>query len=66
MKTLANVRSRLIERLLETLSLAEHYEERNPTNQITRAALQEALRDLIRELNAIAEELQPEESDEGG
>ena len=58
----ANARSRLVECLLETLSLAEHYQEQNPPNRITRAALQEALQDLISELQAITAEPQAEES----
>jgi hypothetical protein len=49
----AESRSRLIERLLETLSLAESYEEQNPPNPVTRAALQHSMQDLIAELQAL-------------
>jgi hypothetical protein len=53
-------KSRLVERLLETLSLAEHYEEQNPPNEITRAALQASLQDLIAELRVITAEPEPD------
>lgn len=49
---LTSSRSRLIEHLLETLSLAESYEEQNPPNPVTRAALQHSMQDLIADLEA--------------
>ena len=49
---LPSSRSRLIEHLLEILSLAEHYEEQNPQNPVTRAALQHSMQDLIADLEA--------------
>ena len=48
----ADSRSRLIEHLLEALSLAQCYEVQDPPNPITRAALQHALQDLLAELEA--------------
>lgn len=57
-------KSRLVERLLETLSLAEHYEEQNPPSGITRAALQASLQDLITELKVITGEPAHEEAGE--
>jgi len=46
-------RSRLIECLLEALSLAEHYEEQTPPSPITLAALNHSLQDLIAEIEEI-------------
>jgi hypothetical protein len=49
-------RSCLIEHLLETLSLAEHYEEQNTPSPITVAALRHSLQDLISDLKAVGME----------
>jgi len=45
-------RSRLIEHLLETLSLAQCLEQQDPPNPVTRAALQHSMSDLVAELEA--------------
>jgi len=45
-------RSPLIEHLLETLSLAEQFEEQDPPNPVTRAALHHSMQDLIADLQA--------------
>jgi len=54
----AGSHSHLIERLLETLSLAKCLEQQDQPNPITRAALQHSMEDLIAELEATG--LQPQ------
>ena len=49
----ADSRSRLIEHLLEVLSLSIIWENQDPPNPITRAALQHAMQDLIAEIKAL-------------
>jgi hypothetical protein len=44
--------SLLIERLLETLSLAKSLEQQEKPNPVTRAALQHSMEDLIADLQA--------------
>ncbi len=56
-------RSLLIEHLLETLSLAEQYEDQDPPNPITRAALHHSLHDLIADLEATGHPLEPRSSE---
>jgi len=52
---------RLIEHLLETLSLAVSCETQNPPNPVTRAALQHSAQDLMAALHAIDNQFQPEQ-----
>lgn len=56
-----SVRSRLVEHLLETLSLVEHFEEQNPHSPVAHAALCSSLQDLISELKTISAENAPED-----
>ncbi len=44
---------RLMEHLMEALSLAMCCESQNPPNPITRAALEHAIQDLVEEIRAV-------------
>jgi hypothetical protein len=50
---------RVIEHLLQTLSLAEHYEDQDPPNPITLAALQSSMHDLIADLETTGLLIEP-------
>lgn len=54
--------SRLIEHLLEALSIAEALEAQDSPNPVTRAALQHTIQDLIAELKALSGESERDEA----
>jgi len=53
--------SRLIDTLLQMLSLAEQLEEQTPPNPITHAALLHALQDAMEEVESIGTGTSPQE-----